>query len=397
MSRSCHNATSSSAGITLARSTRASPQSCSHFTGLRLCGIALEPFCAPARNGSCTSASSVCCNRRISSAHASMPAPSDAHAYSSSAWRSRAITCVAGTGVSPRCSHTYASTSGSICEYVPTAPDSLPTAIASRARATHAVTPHLERPERELGPEVVGSAWTPCVRPTIGVPRCSRARAAMAASSSSTAVNRRSHARTRVTDRAVSTTSLEVRPWHPGPVGEADPLLDDVDEGRDIVLGGPLPLLDGGDVEAAALPDRRGCLGRDHAQLGLGLDGQQLDLEPGGVAGLVGEEIRHGCQGVSGDQGRVPPCRHCTCGTDVPRGRHEGAGACTRSNRRRPCKRARSTSRRVPSANVRIVATGTAPCVWCRPRADASPPAASSARSPPGCARRAAVAPTSPA
>ena len=214
MSRSCHKATSSSAGITLARSTRASPQSCSHFTGFRLCGIALEPFCAPARNGSCTSASSVCCNRRISSAHASMPAPSDAHAYSSSAWRSRAITCVAGTGASPRWSHTYASTSGSICEYVPTAPDSLPTAIAALARATRTRSRRTwSAQSASLAPNVVGSAWTPCVRPTIGVPRCSRARAAMATSSSSTAVNRRSHARTRVTDRAVSTTSLEVRPW----------------------------------------------------------------------------------------------------------------------------------------------------------------------------------------
>ena len=55
MSRSCQSAMSSSPGCTLARSTRASPQSCSHFTGLRLCGIALEPFCSPVRNGSSTS------------------------------------------------------------------------------------------------------------------------------------------------------------------------------------------------------------------------------------------------------------------------------------------------------------------------------------------------------
>ena len=41
------------------RSTRARPQSCSHFTGLRLWGIALEPFCAPARKGSSTSLTSV--------------------------------------------------------------------------------------------------------------------------------------------------------------------------------------------------------------------------------------------------------------------------------------------------------------------------------------------------
>ena len=51
----------------LPRSTRARPQSCSDFTGLRLCGIALEPFCAPSRNGSSTSRTSVRWRWRISS------------------------------------------------------------------------------------------------------------------------------------------------------------------------------------------------------------------------------------------------------------------------------------------------------------------------------------------
>ncbi len=45
MSRSCHSATSSSAAWALPRSTRARPASCSLRIGLRLCGIALEPFC----------------------------------------------------------------------------------------------------------------------------------------------------------------------------------------------------------------------------------------------------------------------------------------------------------------------------------------------------------------
>ena len=44
MSRSCQSATFSSAGVTAARTTRASPQRFSLSTGLRLCGIALEPF-----------------------------------------------------------------------------------------------------------------------------------------------------------------------------------------------------------------------------------------------------------------------------------------------------------------------------------------------------------------
>ena len=44
MSRSCHSATFSSPTWALPRRTRASPQMRSQTTGLRLCGIALEPF-----------------------------------------------------------------------------------------------------------------------------------------------------------------------------------------------------------------------------------------------------------------------------------------------------------------------------------------------------------------
>ena len=61
--------------------------------GLRLWGIALEPFC-PARNGSSTSRTSVRCRWRTSVPNRSMPAPARAIAASSSAWRSRATTCV---------------------------------------------------------------------------------------------------------------------------------------------------------------------------------------------------------------------------------------------------------------------------------------------------------------
>ena len=61
--------------------------------GLRLCGIALEPFW-PARNGSSTSRTSVRCRWRISVAKRSRPAPASAIACSSSAWRSRGTTWV---------------------------------------------------------------------------------------------------------------------------------------------------------------------------------------------------------------------------------------------------------------------------------------------------------------
>ena len=93
MSRSCHSATFSRPACALPRSTRASPEICSALIGLRLCGIALEPFWPP-RNGSCTSRTSVRCRWRTSVARRSMPAPASAIALSSSAWRSRATTCV---------------------------------------------------------------------------------------------------------------------------------------------------------------------------------------------------------------------------------------------------------------------------------------------------------------
>src|SRR5262249_41160822 len=133
MSRSCHRAMSSSPAWRLERSTRASPHSCSDRQGLRLCGIALEPFWVPARKGSSTSRTSVRWRWRISRAKLSTDAPTVAHAYRNSAWRSRARTCVAGAGASPNRSQTNASTSGSTFEYVPTTPESLPTATLSRA------------------------------------------------------------------------------------------------------------------------------------------------------------------------------------------------------------------------------------------------------------------------
>ena len=84
MSRSCHSATFSSPACALPRSTRASPTTCSDLIGLRLCGIALDPFC-PAENGSRTSPTSVRARLRISVANRSMPAPASAIADRSSA------------------------------------------------------------------------------------------------------------------------------------------------------------------------------------------------------------------------------------------------------------------------------------------------------------------------
>ena len=88
MSRSCQSATFSSPTSAFARTTRASPQRRSETTGLRLCGIADEPFW-PLPNGSATSATSVRARWRISVAKRSSEAATSASAVSSSACRSR--------------------------------------------------------------------------------------------------------------------------------------------------------------------------------------------------------------------------------------------------------------------------------------------------------------------
>ena len=82
--------------------------------GLRLCGIADEPFW-PLANGSCTSRTSVRARWRISTANRSSDVATRASAPSSSACRSRATTWVeTGSGSRPSRSHAIRSTSGSV-------------------------------------------------------------------------------------------------------------------------------------------------------------------------------------------------------------------------------------------------------------------------------------------
>ena len=116
MSRSCQSATFSSPTSAAPRTTRASPQIRSATIGLRLCGIADEPFW-PLPNGSSTSRTSVRARWRISSANRSSDAASSASAISSSACRSRWRICVElGAGSRPSRSQAIRSTSGSAAE-----------------------------------------------------------------------------------------------------------------------------------------------------------------------------------------------------------------------------------------------------------------------------------------
>ena len=74
-----------------------------------------------------------------------------------------------------------------------------------------------------FNPNVVGSACTPWVRPTVSVSRCSRARSASAATSSRAAGRITSPAARICSASAVSSTSDEVRPkWIQRPAGPAE-------------------------------------------------------------------------------------------------------------------------------------------------------------------------------
>ena len=93
MSRSCHSVTFSSAGTTAARTMRARPVRFSLSTGLRLCGIAEEPFWPGWKNSS-ASRTSLRCRWRTSVASRSMPRAITASVQKNAAWRSRGMTWV---------------------------------------------------------------------------------------------------------------------------------------------------------------------------------------------------------------------------------------------------------------------------------------------------------------
>ena len=87
----------------------------------------------------------------------------------------------------------------------------------------------------------------------------------------------------------------------PAPV-LADRGGDDVDEGGDVVVGGPLALLDRLDREGGAARGGLRRPPRDDALLGPGLGGGQLDLEPAlhlALLGPDGADLRRGCSAGS--------------------------------------------------------------------------------------------------
>ena len=168
MSRSCHSAMSCMPACRLPRKhARQATDGLGRDRialvrhGRRALLTGLEPFHAP-RGPRCAAGGAA----PPRSARSSSRPTAQAHRYS--AWRSRAMTCVAGTGTSPSRSATYRSTDGSTFEYVPTAPLSLHTITARRAARSRSRSRSICSAHRAtLAPNVVGSACTPWVRPII--------------------------------------------------------------------------------------------------------------------------------------------------------------------------------------------------------------------------------------
>src|SRR5579884_2055351 len=304
MSRSCQSATFSSPTSACERTTRASPQIRSATTGLRLCGIADEPFW-PRPNGSCTSPTSVRARWRISSAKKSSEDARTASAASSSAWRSRWRICVeVGAGSSPSRSHAIRSSSGSVAAYVPPAHE-------------------LERPAGELEPE----------RRRLGVDAVRASHLERLAlllraggDDGEGAVDSLEDQRSRLPDlereRGVDDVGGGEAVVEPAAF-LAEPLRDGVDERRGVVVERRFELRHAlGRRRRRALRERGGRVRRDDAQLRPRGRRGELDLEPRGELALVRPDPGHGRTGVARDhrsQSRAPRGRRSTA-SETPDG-----------------------------------------------------------------------------
>ena len=170
------------------------------------------------------------------------------------------------------------------------------------------------------------SAWMPCVRPIMGVCRwrsaCSRtaARRRSRPSSSTSAASRSWSA------NAVSTTSDDVSPrCSQRPSSPTFSATEETKAMTSCFTSASIARMRA-DVDARALAQAAGRLGRRLAPLGQHVDERQLDVEPALQAGLLGPEAAHGGTRVAVD--------------------HRRAGRCCRSRRRRA--RSRRARRLLP-------------------------------------------------
>ena len=214
MSRSSQRTAESSSSEAAERTRRARPRTRSDNSVLRLWGMALEPCWASASKGSRASPTSVMPSRLTLVVMRARVEAMTARCETTSAWRSREITCVgASSGRRPSRRRAASSISGEMKTWVPTSPDSLPTAMIraarsmrSRPRRTSATQPATWRPN------VWGTACWPCVRAIWIVSRWRTASRPSAPSTPATSPRRRSRERRICRLSDVSRTSLLVLP-----------------------------------------------------------------------------------------------------------------------------------------------------------------------------------------
>ena len=299
MSRSCQRATFSSPTCAAARTTRARPQIRSAVIGFRLCGIADEPFWPAAE-------------RLLDLAHLRPREVADLErerverrgdrrraSESSCACRSRWMICVEwGAGSRPSRSHASRSSSGPVAAYVPTAPDSLPTRISSSADSSRSRSRSSSNAQpASFSPKVVGSAWTPCVRPDDERLRGAPLRASTTASNAARDAVEEERARLADLQRErrvehVGGRQPVVEP--PSPFG-VQPFADCVDERGEIVARPALDLATcSGEGGAASRADRRCRLCGNDPELGPGVERRELDVEPQLELALLRPDPGHG-------------------------------------------------------------------------------------------------------
>ena len=289
MSRSCQRATFSTRGRGVAAQHARQPGDALGGDRVALVGHRARALLRPARNGSSASRTSVRCRWRTSVARRSRPAPASAMACSSSAWRSRGTTCVetASRSSPRRRQHALLELRARGRVGADRAADRPDARLREGALQALGVAVRLEGEARELeaegrrlGVDAVGAPDADGVG-VLARPRgqrAPRARARPPTTISPAACSCRAS--------AVSRTSEEVSPkWIQRPPGPAL-CLQHVDEGRHVVVGHALALLDRLDGERRAA---------DRLEVGLGralhlLARRHLDAPPRLHARLVGPD-----------------------------------------------------------------------------------------------------------
>ena len=262
--------------------------------GLRLCGMAEDPFW-PLPNASSASRTSVRCRCRISVANFSMLEPVTAMALRKAAWRSRCTTwLLMGSRPMSSSSHTRSSTRGSMLLYAPDgAADLADGGHAGDEAQALEVAADLEGPHAELhaegdglGVDAVRAADLHGVAELEGAPLehlPQRDEVALQQVPGALDLQRQPGVEHVAAGHAVVHVLA----------GVADVLGHVGEEGDHVVVGGRLDLLHAGHVERRLGDDLLDGLVRHLAEPVPGLHGGDLDVQPGLHLGLFGPDRTH--------------------------------------------------------------------------------------------------------